>query len=187
MERRLAITYIVSATATFGIGCVAIAAAGGGLFVSAAPKPAEGKQVEVVDDYVVIRSSTTIVAAGDAAIAPLDPLATSAVSPPAAISRPLVTSTPATGDAAAVPTTHIDAPEATVAGPLMAAPVAVRAPVAAEPQPADAPEPPEPPAASLPAPAPAAAAPTTSGGRPPIPDGCDNPQFRNGTWNCNDD
>lgn len=61
MERRLAITYSVSATATLGVACFAIAAVGGGLFASASPKKAAGgKSVEFVDDYIVLHSSTTL-------------------------------------------------------------------------------------------------------------------------------
>ncbi|MGZ6961908.1 MAG: hypothetical protein ACXVLM_19600, partial [Ilumatobacteraceae bacterium] len=61
MERRLAITYSVTATTTLGIACLAIAAVGGGLFASAAPRLAGGaKQVELVDDFIVVHTSTTV-------------------------------------------------------------------------------------------------------------------------------
>src|SRR4051812_46107983 len=63
VELRLAIPYIVSATTTFGIACVAIATASGGLFASAASKPSSDTQVEIVDDYIVLHSSTTTLVA----------------------------------------------------------------------------------------------------------------------------
>ena len=69
MERRLAVTYIISATTTLGIACVAIAAVGGGLFASAAPQIAGGKQVELIDDYIVVHSETIAGAADLAASA----------------------------------------------------------------------------------------------------------------------
>lgn len=186
MERRLAITYIVSATATFGFGCVAIAAAGGGLFASAAPKPAGGKQIEVVDDYVVIHSSTTVLALSDVAIAPLEP---SADSPRWAISRSGTAPSPASGGAAVPEAAQAsDTPEPGANSPLSIGPTATPAP-AAEPAPtASEPDPPQStqPAATNP-PAPAAPSSAAPAARPPIPDGCDNPRFASGTWQCDDD
>lgn len=60
MERRLAITYAVSVTATLCTACVAVATVSGGLFVQAAPSMKAGvKQVENIDDYIVVHSETT--------------------------------------------------------------------------------------------------------------------------------
>jgi hypothetical protein len=60
LERRLAITYAVSVTATLCTACVAVATVSGGLFVSAAPAMKVGvKQVENIDDYIVVHSATT--------------------------------------------------------------------------------------------------------------------------------
>lgn len=181
MERRLAITYIVSATATFGIGCVAIAVAGGGLFVSAAPKPAGGKQIEVVDDYIVIHSSTTV--AGDVVVAAGSPRADIARSQ--AVPAPIV--------AAAPDTTPVAAPEPTAGAPLVAAPTPapaaapapVHAPVAAPAPTPEAPEPTDPPQA----PEPRERAPSTTApsSRPPVPAGCHDPEYSHGTWHCDDD
>jgi hypothetical protein len=54
----------VSATATLCTACVAIASVSGGIFVHAAPAGNVGvKKVETVDDYIVVRSTTTIPAA----------------------------------------------------------------------------------------------------------------------------
>ena len=200
MERRLAITYIVSATTTFGVGCVAIAAASGGLFVSAAPKSTGGKQLELVDEYVVLRSSTsvpTIETAAPtlditAALVPASPLAA------AIAAKPVATQAAVSGAAAQ--------PDVTVA----ALPTPETAPAPA-PTPESAPTP-EPAPATPSAPIPAPAAPTTmapkpitttappaavpSGARipndwpankpiPPIPPGCEKPQLEdNGKWNC---
>jgi 2-oxoglutarate dehydrogenase E2 component (dihydrolipoamide succinyltransferase) len=186
VERRLAITYIVSATATFGIGCVAIAVAGGGLFVSAAPKPAGGKQIEVVDDYIVIHSSTTV--AGDVVVAPVDPLA--AGSPRAALSRSQAVPAPIV--AAAPDTTPVAAPEPTAGAPLVAAPPAaapapVHAPVAAPAPTPEAPEPTDPPQAPEPPVRERAPSTTAPSSRPPVPVGCHDPEYDHGTWHCDDD
>lgn len=61
MDRRLRITCAVSATATLCTACLAVAATAGGLFAHAAPSRNGGvKQVENVDDYIVVHSSTTV-------------------------------------------------------------------------------------------------------------------------------
>src|SRR5258706_4659393 len=63
VERRLAITYSVTAMTTLGIACIAIATVGGGIFASAAPRLADGgtRQIEYVDDFIVLHTSTTTV------------------------------------------------------------------------------------------------------------------------------
>lgn len=193
MERRLAITYIVSATTTFGIACVAIATAGGGLFASAAPKPAPGKQVEIIDDYIVVHSSTTVLAA-DAG----DPTAASATSPKSALTRAPLPA--AAGTAAPAPAPTVAPAEAVTADaplsetPPTAAPTSAQMPEDPAPAPSPESDEPEPKPASAPAadpsPAPArepAAAAPVPAARPPIPPGCHDPEFRNGTWKCDDD
>ena len=158
MERRLAITYIVSATTTFGIACVAFATASGGLFASAASKSPSGTQVEIVDDYIVVRSSTTV-ATADPAAAPTAPSDTGSASAP--VARGGSSAAPAAAPAAPAAEVSNVAPEVPAASP--AAPSAPDAPVLA--------------------PTPTTVAPA----RPPIPDGCIDPRFRNGAWKCDDD
>ena len=106
MERRLAITYAVSATATLCTASIAIATVSGGLFVSAAPALHAGvKQVELIDDYIVVHSDTTPATSSDAnpdrsyivAPAPESTVATTAAPAPAAATpapAPAVLSTP---------------------------------------------------------------------------------------------
>ena len=102
MERRLAVTYIISATTTLGIACVAIAAVGGGLFASAAPQVAGGKQVELIDDYIVVHSETT--AETIAGAADLGAAAAAAVTATAASAGPTAPAdTPAPGAIATAP------------------------------------------------------------------------------------
>jgi hypothetical protein len=61
VERRLALTYSVSAAATLVAGSFAIAALGGGLFAGATPRTSvDGMRIETVDDYVVVHSSITV-------------------------------------------------------------------------------------------------------------------------------
>ncbi len=60
MEHRLRIAHALSATVTLGVAAVAFAAVDGGLFVQAAPATSAGaKTIEVVDDYIVVHTSTT--------------------------------------------------------------------------------------------------------------------------------
>jgi hypothetical protein len=182
VERRLAITYIVSATTTFGIACVAIATASGGLFVSAEPKPGPGKQVEIVDDYIVVHSSTTVLAADTPS--PKSAL-TRAPLPPSAVIAPAPA--PAVAPAEAV---TADAPLSET--PPTAAPASAKVPDE-DPAPAPAPSPsaesddqPEP--ASAPAITNKPAAPASGpAARPPVPPGCHDPEFSHGTWKCDDD
>jgi hypothetical protein len=189
VERRLAITYIVSATTTFGVACVAIAAASGGLFASASPKPAAPKQVEIVDNYIVVHSSATTVvdpAAADTATAsvasPRSALVRIPVPAPAA-APPAVASAPSIAPAEVV---AVEAPKA--AAPPAPAPETVQMPEAVQPPSSeDAPAPAraaDPPPTHTSEPAPAAPGPAA---RPPIPPGCHDPEFRNGTWKCDDD
>lgn len=99
MERRLAITYAVSATATLCTACVAIATIGGGLFAHAQPSLNGGvKQVETVDDYIVLHSSTTIPAN--------DTLSASLIAVPETIAAPEVEITAATTAAPKPPATR---------------------------------------------------------------------------------
>jgi len=204
VERRLAITYIVSATTTLGIGSVAIAVLGGGLFVSAAPIQPGSKQVEVVDDYIVIHSSTTTLVPVDPALLPVD--TTAAPASDSAIARvraPSEAASPDAGDASAAAPAPVDGDASepvqspvTAAPPIESpdpapAPAPTAAPKAA-PAPTAPPESPSPTAAPAPAPTSAAPTPTTPPAaapatRPPIPEGCIDPRFRNGTWKCDDD
>lgn len=106
MERRLAITYIVSATTTFGVACVTIAVTSGGLFVSAAPRPASGKQIEIIDDYIVVQSPTTSVVLSDTLPMPVDPAAPAAAAAQSELNRPkspAATATPTVPSAATAP------------------------------------------------------------------------------------
>ncbi len=199
MERRLAITYIVSATTTFGFGCVAIAAAGGGLFASAAPKSMGGKQLEIVDQYIVLRSSTSV-PTSQAAAPTLDAVVAPAAASGVAAPTGLATAQPdvAAPDVEPNPTTNAPSPTPETAPAPQATPETAPTP---EPAPstssAPAPAPttpttmaPKPPTTTAP---PAAVA---SGARiprdwpankpiPPIPPGCEKPQLEdNGKWNC---
>jgi hypothetical protein len=104
LERRLAITYALSATATLCTASIAIASVSGGLFAQAAPSLKSGvKQVELVDDYIVVHSpSASIPTAPQSALmqafvvapttteapAPTDPPATVAAPAPAANVQP---------------------------------------------------------------------------------------------------
>jgi len=202
VERRLAITYIVSATTTFGIACVAIATASGGLFASAAPKPSSDTQVEIVDDYIVVHSSTTTLVAVDPPVPPGDSGGSGSASPPAARGAAAPAGqlqALAAPDAAPVPVVLPDAPvasptEAVVSaasqGEVSEAPSAPQ-PAAAAPSSPSVPAATQPPATQAPAPtvapAPVAPTPTTvAAARPPIPDGCVDPRFRNGAWKCDD-
>lgn len=202
MERRLAITYIVAATTTFGVACFTIAIAGGGLFASAAsPRPAGVKQVEIIDDYIVIHSSSTTIAPTDpAAVVPVEIAA--APTPalhPAPAARSQVTPTPAVPAPSAVPelAPSVEPHPATEESPATLTPAPVAEPLvtnapAASPAPSPAPSAPVTPSAP-PAAAPAAVPPPTTppttapAARPPIPEGCIDPRFRNGTWRCDDD
>ena len=111
MERRLAITYAVSATATLCTASIAIATVSGGLFVSAAPALKGGaKQVELIDDYIVVHSpdTTTAVTSADPSLersyivapAPESTVATTAAPAPVVVAAqapspaPAVLSTP---------------------------------------------------------------------------------------------
>jgi hypothetical protein len=178
VERRLAITYIVSASITFGVACVAVAVTGGGLFASAAPTPADGKQVEMVDDYIVVHSSTTVVAGDAAPVVDAAPVAPGASR--SAMARPQSPAASASADASASQpdTGGTDAPMQT----------SVSTPAEAAPAPAATPAPSETPSPATPAPAaPQPPSTTIAAARPPVPDGCINPRFRNGAWKCDDD
>ncbi|MEP7203668.1 MAG: hypothetical protein ABI894_13725 [Ilumatobacteraceae bacterium] len=177
MERRLAITYIVSATATFGIGCVAIAVTAGGLFASAAPNPGGGKQVEIVDDYVVVHSPTTaVVVDTSAAVVEAAERATLAR---AATAAPSIA---ATAPATVVAPEVTEATEATEVAPAPGpaarsaqAPAPAPAPPhQAEPEPQD-----DHPATTT--------APSSPATRPPVPGGCKDPEWEHGRWHCDDD
>jgi hypothetical protein len=181
VERRLAITYIVSATTTFGIACVAIATASGGLFASAEPKPAPGKQ-EIVDDYIVVHSSTTVLAADAADPGAVDPR------PKSALTRAPLPAAAATAAPALAPPEAVTADAPLSETPPTAAPASAKVPDEA-PAPAPSFESDDEP---VPAPAPAAtsepAAPASGpAARPPVPPGCHDPEFSHGTWKCDDD
>ena len=199
MERRLAITYIVSATTTFGIACVAIAITGGGLFANAAPPRGGGKHVEIVDDYIVVHTSTSV-ALTDPAATPVD---VQPVTPGSPISRVRAPGSPtapvvvAAGAAAPSPTDTAVADagnqaasqpdQASAAGSpspdgSLDAPVAASPVVPAKTSPVDAPAP-----ATTATPSPPSTTPVVAATRPPIPDGCVNPRFRNGAWKCDDE
>jgi hypothetical protein len=192
VERRLAITYIISATTTLGIGSIAIAAVGGGLFASAYASGVGVKRVEMINEYIVVHSPTTTTVVDDAAAAPPD--METALVRQSAILR---SKTPSTTLAAPAPVVEAAAlPQAAPPGtPAPAAPApAPAAPASAAPAPAPAApstEPPgaEPPEAEDPAPPSTVAAPPTTAStvRPPIPEGCREPEFRHGTWECDDD
>ncbi len=157
MERRLGITYIVAATTTFGVACVTIATASGGLFASAAaPSPAGTKRVEIVDEYIVIRSSTTstTVTPADLAIVPID--TTPAAAPRSQIARP---SAPAPAPAA---------------GPSAPPEAAAQVEPAPEQQESPAPVPTEPLPTATPA-VPTAPAPSQSPPTPPAPPAAEPP------------
>ena len=131
LERRLAITYALSATATLCTACVAVATISGGLFASAAPSMNGGvKQVELVDDYIVVHSPTTTIPTAPqsalmqafvvaptttAAPAPTDPPTTVAPAPVAKVQPPAPAPAPAPIHQAAPPTTP---PETTVPRPV---------------------------------------------------------------------
>lgn len=96
LERRLAITYAVSATATLCTACVAIATVSGGLFANAAPSLNGGvKQVELVDDYIVVHSPATSIATAPQSalmqafvVAPTTTLAPTPTDPPDTVAAP---------------------------------------------------------------------------------------------------
>ncbi len=202
MERRLAITYIVSATTTFGVACVTIAIAGGGLFASAAaPQAAGANQIEVVDDYIVIHSSSTALATIDTTLVPVDlgpapaPASRSQIAPasapaaaPAAGESPVSEVTPNLDPHPAQPEDAV-APSEPAPSPTPEAPAAPAVSSAPAPSPSATVTPNDPPAAEPPAPAPTPTTPPTTApaARPPIPEGCRDPRFRNGTWRCDDD
>ena len=158
VERRLAITYSVTATTTLGIACLAIAAVGGGLFASAAPRlPGAVKQVEMIDDFIVLHTSTTVATtAADAA-----PNSTEGTSTPLPARKPPVAAlaaapVPAPATASASPAPDAGTPSAQVPQPQTPAPA---------PAPKSAPDP-----TSAPAPAPApSAAPAPASAPAPAP------------------
>jgi hypothetical protein len=172
VERRLAITYLVSATTTLGIGSIAIAAASGSRFAGAYASGVGVKRVEMIDEYIVVHSQTTTTIVVDAATVPPDPA--TELARQSAILR---SKTPRTTVAASAPVVEPAAvPEAAPTG---------------TPPPTRAAEPPEaePPEAEDPAPpATTAAAPTTTPiVRPPNPEGCREPELQHGAWECDDD
>ena len=190
VERRLAITYIVSATTTFGIGCLAIATAGGGLFVNAAPKPPAGTQIVIVDDYVVVHTPATPLVAESVDPAAADATVATATGPKSALTHTQVPAPAApSGTVPAAAASPVDAPAADApegATPPAAAPASTQLPdqIAA---PQTSPEVDE---VQAPAPTPAIDPPATTSApaaRPPIPAGCHDPEFRNGAWHCDDD
>lgn len=206
MERRLAITYSVSATATLGLACVAFAAVGGGIFVSAAPKlNGEGKSVEFIDEYIVLHSSTTLApiettAVLDAGSLPAPaPAAASGAAPRA--SAPVAASPDLVAAPAAQPDTLAAAAPDTVSAPAAPSPEAAAPPPEPSPSPAAATTAPQA-TTPLPKPTPTTTAPSSStlprgakipkdwpAGRPipPIPPGCKEPQLEdNGVWNCDE-
>lgn len=93
MEPKIAKISAVSVTATMATACIAIAAVAGGLFAEAAsPSQPRVKQVEMIDDYIVVHSTdpaTTSVpearAAELMAIAPVTVAIVPAQAPVAAI------------------------------------------------------------------------------------------------------
>ena len=189
MERRLAITYIVSATTTFGIACVAIATASGGLFVSAGPKNPAGAQIVIVDDYIVVHSSTTtpVVEVLDPTTA--DVTVATASSPKSAFAQ---TQVPAVSASPAQPVVAVTPVEPAVAGAPEAATPPATSPASAQmpDQVGAATTSPEVDEPDAPAAAPSSGPPATTSApaaRPPIPAGCHDPEFRNGAWHCDDD
>lgn len=123
MERRLAITYAVSATATLCTASIAIATLSGGLFVSASPALHVGaKQMELIDDFIVIHSpdTTTAVTSADPSLdrsyiiapAPESTVATTAAPAPVVVAAqtpspaPAVLSTPSQ-----MSVSEVDSPE----------------------------------------------------------------------------
>ncbi len=175
MERRLALTYSVSAVVTLAAGCFTIAAVWGGLFAGASPRAsADGTRMEMVDDYIVVHSSTTVAPEVAAVLGDLQPTASGST-------RSAGTAAP-TGRAPAVGPLHT--PTASPTGtpdvpapdsPTTVSPIAALAPIQ-PPPPADtaAPDPTPPPAVApgpvaSPASAPAASTPpsTTAAPQPP--------------------
>jgi hypothetical protein len=174
------------------------------LFANAAPVPAGGKQVEIVDDYIVVHTSTTapLVDPAPATVASDANEATSAlpilrVRAPGAAVAPVVPGAVAAGAPAPAQggTTVADPGNDAASQP-------EEVPLAASPAPDAAAEAPASPTqaapaktssldSSAPSPTVAALAPATppvvTAARPPIPDGCVNPRFRSGAWKCDDD
>jgi len=183
VKRRLTLTYLLSAATTCGLGCVAILATTQPYSPHVeALESFSGNGVEVLNEYVVVHSPAP------STVAP--PATTSTTtSPPLVADDPLANSvdlavtSPPTRDIAAAST------EPVVAADHPAEPTGPAEPV----EPAD----PTPPAQSEPAAVrpspPAAPEPTASSDtaapaeRPPIPEGCIEPEFRNGEWQCDDD
>jgi outer membrane biosynthesis protein TonB len=189
VERRLAITYIVSATATFGIGCVAIAATTGALFASAAPNPLGGKQVEIIDDYIVVHSPTTEVVVDTSLVAAEVAAAASAGRATLARSVSAAPTTAAPAPATIAEPTPTEAPAPAPSAEQVSAPAPAPAPApksAPAPSPAPAPTP-EPEPEDQPPHTTVAPAPPSPTVRPPIPPGCKEPEWDHGRWKCDGD
>jgi outer membrane biosynthesis protein TonB len=153
LERRLAITYAVSATATLCTACLAVATVSGGLFVSAAPAMKMGvRTVEHVDDYIVVHSPTTTAPAAlpavvvpQAYIVAPEPATTTAatdapvVTPaPAPAPAPVVKAKPAAAPAPAPTMAEATVPESSeVPGPATRAPERKRQPTTESTSPED--------------------------------------------------
>ena len=130
MERRLAITYALSATATLCTACVAVATVSGGLFAQAAPSLNAGvKQVELVDDYIVIHSP-----AKATPTAPQSALMQAFVAPSTTIPAPAPTDPPTT--VAAPPAAKVQPPApAPAPAPIHKSPPATTPPETTAPRP----------------------------------------------------
>jgi hypothetical protein len=158
VERRLAITYSVSAVAILAASCFTSAALSGGFSVGAAPRFAGGTKIERVDDYIVVHSSTTMAPdTTDASLSvepsPLGSGASAATVAQTGRVRPpgQVPSPPSTPDAA-VDTPTV--PPIPALAPVVPAPARPVPPTPdAEPPPVPTPAP-APPSAAAPAPAP---------------------------------
>ena len=121
LERRLAITYALSATATLVTACVAIATVSGGLFAQAAPSRKAGvKQVELVDNYIVVHSPTTTIAAAPQSalmqafiVAPAPAPAPDPTDPPTTVAAPPAAKVQPPAPAPAPPPPSATEPEST--------------------------------------------------------------------------
>lgn len=165
MERRLKVVLAFAASTTLASACLAIAAIEGGIFATASPPSAGGvHEIELVDDYIVVHSSTsaadtTLVTATIAVALPAPPTTIAAATTPA---RPTTASTVAV----TTPPPITAAPRAAPRSPTP--PPATVAAVAAVPA-----------GAQIPADWPKGKA------IPPLPAGCQQPQLEdNGVWNC---
>jgi hypothetical protein len=116
LDRRLRISYAATATATLCSACLAAAAISGSFFASAASTLRPGvKQVETVDDYIVVHSSTSIVSTHPRSDLIIAAATTAATEPPTTVAETEPSTAPPTTPTAPKPKPATTAAPAPVA------------------------------------------------------------------------